>query len=127
MILAELRGCPAEHGRVSLADMANRLDIDPDVLSGMPATLERMGRVRKLCADAVLGRGCATCDHAATDVYDWLGRRVRPVVSQRQDAEPADRGPRPGRPRRHDREARRCTRIPSTRGNTPTSTSPAPS
>jgi predicted ArsR family transcriptional regulator len=44
MILADLRSCLAEHGQVSLADMANRLATDPDALGGMLATLERKGQ-----------------------------------------------------------------------------------
>lgn len=70
MILSELKRYLAEHRRVSLTDMANRFDTDPDALRGMLAVLERKGRVRQL--DARVCGTCGKCDNAATEVYEII-------------------------------------------------------
>ncbi|MCF7992828.1 MAG: FeoC-like transcriptional regulator [Thiohalocapsa sp.] len=68
MILSELKQYLAEHRRVSLTDMVNRFDADPDALRGMLAVLERKGRVRKL--DAQVCGGCSKCDPATVELYE---------------------------------------------------------
>ncbi|MGD9408739.1 MAG: FeoC-like transcriptional regulator [Thiohalocapsa sp.] len=86
MILARLRDYLAEHRRVSLVDMANRFDTDPDALRGMLATLERKGRVRKLPAGSLCGT-CARCDQAAPELYEWVDDA--PSASSPEPASPA--------------------------------------
>lgn len=74
MILSELRDYLAEHGRVSLVDIANRFDADADALRGMLATLERKGRVRKLPLGTSCHSACCKCDQAAPELYEWVGQ-----------------------------------------------------
>jgi putative ferrous iron transport protein C len=71
MILSQLRDYIAERRRLSLQDLANHFDTDPEALRGMLAILERKGRVRKLAAGAACG-GCCNCDQAAPELYEWV-------------------------------------------------------
>ena len=70
MILSELKQYLAEYRRVSLTDMVNRFDADPDALRGMLAVLERKGRVRKLDVQAC--GTCSKCDPVAAEIYEII-------------------------------------------------------
>jgi hypothetical protein len=76
MILSELCAYVADHGRVSLLDMAHRFDTDPETVRAMLQVLERKGRVRKLpvggdCSSS----GCTKCGLSPPELY----QSVRPA------------------------------------------------
>ncbi|MBS1201729.1 MAG: sugar metabolism transcriptional regulator [Chromatiaceae bacterium] len=82
MILSELTGYLAEHGRVALKDLSYRFDASPDALRGMLATLERKGRIRRVEGGAACAATCSKCDPDAMETYEWLGQA-------RPDADPS--------------------------------------
>ncbi len=76
MILSQLRDYLAERCRLSLQDMANHFDADPEALRGMLAILERKGQVQKLAAGTACG-GCCKCNDAAPELYEWVDGAMR--------------------------------------------------
>jgi DeoR/GlpR family transcriptional regulator of sugar metabolism len=73
MILSELRAYVADHGRVSLVDMAHRFDTDPETVRAMLQVLERKGRVRKLAVGgSCASGGCSKCSLSPPELYESL-------------------------------------------------------
>lgn len=72
MILSRLNDILRQHRRLSIGDLAHRLDADPEVLRAMLAVLERKGRVRRLPGGTPCG-GCCKCDPATVELYEWMG------------------------------------------------------
>ncbi len=71
MILAEISDYIRERQRVSVADVANRFDSDPEVVRKMLAVLERKSRVHRIPSVSACGSSCRQCDQAATELYAW--------------------------------------------------------
>lgn len=72
MILADLTGYIERHRRVALMDLAHRFESSPDALRGMLGILERKGRVRRVTGAASCSSGCAKCDPATLETYEWI-------------------------------------------------------
>jgi len=72
MIMSEIKRYLAEHGRVTLGDLAVRFDTDPDGMRGMLDQWARKGRVRRLAAEGPCARGCCNCRCGAVEVYEWI-------------------------------------------------------
>jgi putative ferrous iron transport protein C len=72
MILSDIRDHLQANGNVSLQDMANRFDIDPDALRGMLGQWVARGRVVCETTGGQCG-GCCKCEAAALEVYRWRG------------------------------------------------------
>lgn len=73
MILSELRDYLKGRGRVTLTDMANRFDTDPDALRGMLAKWIAKGRVVRVEGPGGCAQACNTCDVAGVELYEWRG------------------------------------------------------
>jgi hypothetical protein len=73
MIVSELTAYLSEHKRAALIDLSNRLGSDPEALRAMLSMLERKGRVRKMPAGTACGGGCAKCEPASVELYEWVG------------------------------------------------------
>ena len=73
MILSKLAAYLSEHKRAALPDLSNRLGSDPEALRSMLSMLERKGRVRKMPAGTACAGGCARCDPASIELYEWVG------------------------------------------------------
>lgn len=70
-MLRRLRDLLAERGEASLADLAARLDADPAAVRDMLGHWIAKGRVARR-ADRGRCGGCADCDPAQTEVYEWV-------------------------------------------------------
>ncbi|MDX1823673.1 MAG: FeoC-like transcriptional regulator [Thiohalomonadales bacterium] len=71
MILSDIRKYIEQRGQVTLADMANHFESDPEALRGMLNVWIRKGKItRHLCTSAC-GSSCKGCDSAATEIYIW--------------------------------------------------------
>ena len=71
MILAEIIDYIHERGRVSVADITNRFDADPDAVRDMLAMLERKQRIHRIMSISACGSSCRKCDPTATELYAW--------------------------------------------------------
>lgn len=78
MILSQLSGYLAEHGRVALQDLSYRFDTSPEALRGMLSILERKGRVRRVDAAAPCASTCGKCDAASMETYEWRVDETNP-------------------------------------------------
>ena len=77
MILSELSAYLAAHKRVALIDLSHHFGSDPEALRGMLSILERKGKTRKLPEGTACGGGCAKCDPATVEIYEWLDPSLR--------------------------------------------------
>lgn len=71
MILSQVSDYLKLRGRASVMDMAIALNTTPDALRDMLAVLERKGRVRRMPPGTPCGGGCAKCDPANIELYQW--------------------------------------------------------
>ncbi len=72
MILSELKGYLAQHGRADLTDLSNRFGVEEDALRGMLEQWIRKGRVRLLASGGPCGP-CCGCGAKAVEIYEWVG------------------------------------------------------
>ncbi|MBN2906600.1 MAG: hypothetical protein JXJ18_07825 [Rhodobacteraceae bacterium] len=85
MLLSEIRSYCAQAGRVSLEQLSDRFDADPEAVRGMMDVLVNKGMVCCLtnpdptCGKACSGctMGCASLGLMSDAVYEWVGRRAR--------------------------------------------------
>jgi predicted ArsR family transcriptional regulator len=72
MILSDLKHYLAQHGQVTLRDIATHFDVEPDAMRGMLSPWMHKGKVRKVPPRPMCA-GCCQCDPAFIEVYEWLG------------------------------------------------------
>ena len=72
MILADLKSYLQANRRVSLLDLANRFDVDPNAVRGMLEKWISKGRVRRLASGTACGQGCCQCDPTQMELYEWV-------------------------------------------------------
>jgi putative ferrous iron transport protein C len=73
MILSELRDYLKANQRATLTDMAHRFDTEPNALRGMLEKWMAKGLVEKLPQATGCGSDCCHCNHAVTEIYEWVG------------------------------------------------------
>jgi hypothetical protein len=78
MILADISDYIQKRQRVSVADIVNRFDADPDAVREMLALLERKKRIHRIPSVPACGSSCRQCDSAATELYAWGKGREEP-------------------------------------------------
>lgn len=83
MILSHLTDYLREHRRASVGDMALGLDVAPEALKAMLATLERKGRARRLPKGTGCGSGCCKCDPDTLELYEWVEARADAIGETR--------------------------------------------
>jgi len=71
MILSNIRAYMREHRRVSIVDLSDRFDSQPEAVRGMLANWVSRGRVRQVELDQHCG-GCTRCDTSKFEVYEWV-------------------------------------------------------
>lgn len=71
MILSDIRNYIQKRGQVSLADIAQHFDSEPDALRGMLDIWIRKGMVCRCSATRCCGTKCSQCDTATTEIYVW--------------------------------------------------------
>ncbi|BAQ67330.1 hypothetical protein CCR90_00630 [Rhodovulum sulfidophilum] len=88
MVLSDIRSYCAETGQVSLQELANRFDTDPEAIRGMVEVLVQKGMLRCLTEtpEGGCGKGCCGCTNSCAPlagmsdaVYQWVGRSRRPL------------------------------------------------
>ncbi|NEQ47999.1 MAG: FeoC like transcriptional regulator [Leptolyngbya sp. SIOISBB] len=72
-MLHDIQTYMAQHGTVSVADLALHFRTQPTTLQPMLDKLCRKGRIRQR-RDAVKCSGCTCCDQGTLEVYEWLGK-----------------------------------------------------
>jgi hypothetical protein len=72
VILTDLRDYLRTHHHVTLADVANRFDLDADAARGMLGQWVARGRVVRVAMPAACGLGCARCALAEVEAYAWV-------------------------------------------------------
>jgi putative ferrous iron transport protein C len=86
MLLSDIRSYCAETGHVSLQELSNRFDTDPEAIRGMMDVLARKGMIRCLtdAGSPACGGGCSCCTTGCASlrsmpdaVYEWIGRTRR--------------------------------------------------
>jgi len=84
MLLSDIRSYCAAAGEVSLQQLSNRFDTEPEALRGMMEVLADKGMIRCLsdrsapaCGSACGGcsSGCASQALLSDIRYEWVGRR----------------------------------------------------
>ncbi|ARE39728.1 hypothetical protein RGUI_1587 [Rhodovulum sp. P5] len=85
MLLSDIRSYCAEAQNVSLQELSNRFDTDPEAMRGMMEVLEGKGMIRS-CGDAP-ARSCGGCRGCSLGcgaqapfsdaTYQWVGRARR--------------------------------------------------
>lgn len=82
MVLSEIRSYCAEAGKVSLQELANRFETEPEAIRGMVDVLVQKGMMRCL-TEAPKGDCCCGCSKSCAQpvmsdaVYEWVGRQRR--------------------------------------------------
>jgi len=71
MILSELRNYMQARRRVSLVDMVNRFNVDPEALRGMLDRLVSKGRIEKIQQNNSCAKTCSKCDVNSLEIYQW--------------------------------------------------------
>jgi putative ferrous iron transport protein C len=71
MILSDIRKYIEQRGQVTLADMANHFESDPEALRGMLNVWIRKGKITRHLCTSVCGSSCKGCNSAATEIYTW--------------------------------------------------------
>ena len=69
-MLTEITAWLKERGSASVAELALHFEVEPAAMEGMLQTLERKGRVEKICGGKCAGcKGCALVHPADAAVY----------------------------------------------------------
>ena len=71
-MLLDVQRYLATHERTTLGQLAIHFHVAPPAIQGMLARLVAKGKVRRLPAPPRC-RGCATCDEALLESYEWIG------------------------------------------------------
>jgi len=85
MLLSDIRTYCAEAGRVSLHDLSNRFEAEPEAMRGMMDVLTQKGIVRCVTEPgAACGKTCCGCSSGCDAlrsmpdaIYEWVGRQRR--------------------------------------------------
>ena len=70
MILQQLQAYLRDRSTTSLAELADRFQIDADALRGMLDAIVRKGRARKLASKPC--GGCHSCAPESLELYEWV-------------------------------------------------------
>jgi putative ferrous iron transport protein C len=70
-MLTDLQTYIANHGTVTLADLALHFRTDGEAIRPMLAKLSRKGRIRKHPTQGTCG-GCTSCNPASLECYEWV-------------------------------------------------------
>jgi len=71
MILSDLKRYVKSNQRVSLNDIANHFDIEPDAARGMLEFWVKKGKINQSISGASCSSGCY-CDYkVVNDMYEW--------------------------------------------------------
>lgn len=57
---------------VSLFELANRFNVEPDIVRARISHFIRKGQVRKLLKTSKCGTQCAKCNPLITELYEWV-------------------------------------------------------
>lgn len=71
MLLTQLKGHIKNHRVVSLFDLINRFNADPEVIRDMLQLWIRKGKIRALQKTTSCGSKCVKCHPYITETYEW--------------------------------------------------------
>lgn len=74
MLLTELRHYISTHRRVTLVDLINRFEIQPEAMRAMLAHWIRKGKVRHHVGSGACTTGCSKCSPESLEFYEWMGK-----------------------------------------------------
>ncbi len=69
MILRDVLDYLKQHRSVTLKELANHFDTEPEALRGMLALLVVKNKIQKVSANNACGTSCCKCDNALTEIY----------------------------------------------------------
>ena len=85
-MLSDIRSYCAETGQVSLQELSNRFETEPEAIRGMMDALAQKGMIRCLtdAGSPACGLGCSRCTSGCASlrsmpdaIYEWIGRTRR--------------------------------------------------
>ena len=72
MILSDIKQYLIQHKRVTLGDLANHFDTEPEAMKGMLDHWVRKGNIVELAATSACNGKCAKCCcEPVAEIYEW--------------------------------------------------------
>lgn len=71
-MLSQIKLIFTEKNTVSLVELTQQLNAEPDAVRGMLSHWIRKGRIRPFQKKAGCGSKCGKCDPATTEMYQWV-------------------------------------------------------